>query len=174
MSDADQWITFDDGVQLVRARIDASIGRAEAAMKVASTSGEVRTKYDGVVLTNDDGLLGWGGKPHVITGSGKRLFSRDDLLDWLNRQAPEQKPAASCGAPTRRGGRPPAYDWQAIQKVTFELMDENGDFSVDDPDWNVQARLEETLTDRFGVGTSQLRAHLPKFLEVWRKAKAGN
>jgi hypothetical protein len=105
----EQWITFDDGVQLVRARMDASIGRAEAVMRAAKASGEVRTKYDGVVLLNDDGAMGWnlkpgstasGGKPHVITGSGKRLFSRDDLLDWLSRHhteaaaSPEPKPRA--------------------------------------------------------------------------------
>lgn len=131
-----------------------------------------------MLLTNDDGLMTWnqpgGAAPSIVTSDRKLLFSKDDLLDWLNRQAPEQKPSAVPSPTARRSGRPPAYDWQAIQKAVVELMDENGDFSVDDPDWNVQARLEEALNDRFGVGTSALRERLPKFLIDWRKLKAGN
>ena len=185
-SSQDQWITFDNVVELVRARLDASIGRAEAATKAARASGEVRTRNrpiddnDPVLLTNDDGLMTWNQKPgvavsNIATSDRKLLFSKDDLMDWLGRQPPPQKvPSSSPDPAARRIGRPPAYDWQAIQKAVVDLMDENGDFSVDDPDWNAQARLEEALNDRFGVGTSALRERLPKFLIDWRKSKAGN
>jgi hypothetical protein len=76
--------------------------------------------------------------------------------------------------PTKPGGnrgRRPIYNWDAIGKRAGDLMDENGDFSGDDPAWNAQARLEERLTDQFGVEKSALRAWMPDFLEKWRSRK---
>jgi hypothetical protein len=100
----EQWITFDDGVQLVRARMDASIGRAEAVMKAARTSGEVRTRSRPIedmdirwVLKNDDGILSAPIAP-IVTSNKNLLFSKDDLLDWLGRHhtevaaSPEPRP----------------------------------------------------------------------------------
>jgi hypothetical protein len=71
-------------------------------------------------------------------------------------------------------GAAPAYDWTAIKNAVIELMDENGDFSIDDPTWNAQARLEAVLNDKFGVEKSALRVRLPNVLKDWRKLKAGN
>jgi hypothetical protein len=182
-----QWLTFNEAVEIVKARLGSSVGRAESVTNAARASGEVRF-YDPafpVLLIADDGLVGMDLRPGAqrkagISADGKQIvhetlasqsacqISSDDLLDWLNRQFPVAEPKA------RRGGRPPAYDWEAIRKATLELMDENGDFSTDDPAWNAQARLEEALNDRFGVEKSALRVRLPSFLNDWRKLKAGN
>jgi hypothetical protein len=55
----------------------------------------------------------------------------------------------------KKGGRPP-HDWNTIEKKVVELMDYHGDFSLTDPDWNAQARLEDRITDEFGIGRTQL------------------
>lgn len=102
----------------------------------------------------------------------REIFVRRDSLERfmspltaaaINRD----KPSSSA-----RRGRPP-HDWETIRKAAFELMDHHGEFSPDDPKWNVQARLEEVLHDRFSVGISTLREHLPGILTAWREAKAG-
>jgi hypothetical protein len=72
----------------------------------------------------------------------------------------------------KKGGRTP-HDWETIEKKVFELMDYHGDFSLTDRDWNAQARLEDKITDEFGIGHTQLRAKLPKMLERWRAGKIG-
>lgn len=102
MSD-DQWITFDDVVELVSTRLDVSIGRAEFVTKTARASGEVRTRSrpiddnDLVLLTNDDGLMSWnqkpGAAPNTVTRDRRLLFSKDDLLDWLGRHERMAEPA---------------------------------------------------------------------------------
>jgi hypothetical protein len=79
-----------------------------------------------------------------------------------------------CGA---RRGRPQEYDWEAIKAKAFALMDYHGDFSPDDPEWNVQARLEERLADfcqeQYGrVPDSSLREKSPSWLDEWRKQKS--
>jgi hypothetical protein len=181
---SEEWITFSEAVEIVMARLGASIGRSEAVTYAARASGEVRfdNPADPVLLMADDGLVGMDMRPGAqdkagVTADGKpiihrnistRMFqiSKDDLLDWLGRHHPEQR------AP-RRGGRPP-HDWSKISAAAFKLMDHHGEFSNDDPKWNAQARLEEALSDQFTVGISTLRERLPKFLEDWRKAKAGN
>jgi hypothetical protein len=91
----------------------------------------------------------------VITG---------ELKSWLHKIP---------GAPKKRVGRRP-HDWDTIEKRIFKLMDENGDFSLDDPDWNAQARLEDKITDEFGIGVTQLRVRLPDILNRWKSTKAGN
>jgi hypothetical protein len=182
-----QWLTQSEAIEKIRALLGANIGRSEAVLRAARASGEVRFQNpaDPVLLMADDGLVGMDMRPGAqsksgISGDGKAIvhkisrsqnsfqISEDDLLDWLNRSYPESKPKA------QRGGRPPAYDWDAIRKAAFELMDHHDEFSVDDPEWNAQARLEEKLCDRFGVGTSALRARLPNILKDWRKLKAAN
>jgi hypothetical protein len=185
MSDA-EWITFEEAVEIVRVCLGASIGRSGAVMKTARASGEVRFQNpaDPVLLLADDGLVGMNLRQDKagVTADGRSIIhrtssanmsriSKDDLLDWLGRQPFEKKQAVP---PARRGGRPPAHNWPAIDKAAIELMDENGDFSVDDPDWNAQARLEEALNDRFSVGISTLRGRLPNLLSDWRKTKVGN
>ncbi|MGB8900749.1 MAG: hypothetical protein WCC90_16590 [Methylocella sp.] len=100
---------------------------------------------------------------------------------WLRENAMPrgwQGAAAEEGTPTRRGP-PPKYDWSAIRKEAFRLMDLHGDFSDDNPEWDRQARLEEELllfcANKFGEdkepSPSRLRDRdrIPSWLAEWRK-----
>ncbi|MFL5120000.1 MAG: hypothetical protein ACJ8C8_05995 [Microvirga sp.] len=88
-------------------------------------------------------------------------------------------PGTAPGAKKRKTGRPHLLNWDMVREETFRLMDENGTFSADDPDWNAQARLENALFDfchsKFGVrpGFTTLRDRLPAMLLAWEKSKAG-
>jgi hypothetical protein len=181
----EQWLTFKEAIEIVRKHLGTSIGRSQAVTNAARASGEVRFHNPAmpVLLLTDDGIVGMDMRPgaqekagiatdgtptlHRLTTTNRDCINKDDLLDWLNRSYPESKPKA------RRSGRPPAYDWDAIRQAAIDLMEHNGEFSVDDPEWNAQARLEDALVDQFGASTSALRERLPKFLNDWRKTKAG-
>jgi len=72
-------------------------------IRAAKASGEVRTECtrDPVLLTADDGIVGMDLRPGAMNkgaliADGKPLvgtlhFSKDDLLDWLDRNGPRQK-----------------------------------------------------------------------------------
>jgi hypothetical protein len=170
---SDRWLTFVEAREIIKICLTASLGRSEAVLKAARTSGEVRNRGK-AMLANDDGLMNWHSR--VEPSDKELLFSHDDLLDWLTRQPEESKPSAPPPEhpSERRAGRPAAYDWQAIGAETFKLMSYHGEFSTDDPAWNAQARLEEALNDKFGVSISTLRERLPKLLQEWRKSMVGN
>jgi hypothetical protein len=95
-------------------------------------------------------------------------------------QAPpraEQAPVIKSRKRPKRGGRPPAVNWEMVEQEVFRLMEENGEFSVDDPDWNAQARLEEGIGDfcqnKFCKRPSEatIRGRIRKPLERWRKQR---
>jgi hypothetical protein len=189
---SEEWLTFGEAVEIARMHLGASIGRSQAVINAARASGEVRVHNPAnpTLLMADDGVVGMGMRPGAqhkagVTADGKMIvrstvststchINSDDLLDWLSRQHPEKKPASTSPPSAHRTGRPPAYDWAAVRKTTFELMDHHDEFSVDDPEWNAQARLEEILSEKFGMAISTLREQLPKFLTDWRKLKVGN
>jgi hypothetical protein len=179
-----EWLTFGEAAEIVRARIGGSVGRSAAGLQAARSSGEVRFSNPAapILLLADDGLIGLDMRQDAqrklgITADGKPVthdvfpnesaaqINTDDLLDWLDRHHPAAKP------PGRRGR--PSHNWSEIEAATKKLMDHHGDFSPDDQKWNAQARLETVLCDQFAVGISTLRERLPKFLDDWRKAKAG-
>jgi hypothetical protein len=70
-------------------------------------------------------------------------------------------------------------EWGEIETKCYDLMDDNGDFTPDDPDWDCQARLETALMkfcqETWGrePGASTLRDKLPEWLSAWRKRKTG-
>jgi hypothetical protein len=76
-------------------------------------------------------------------------------------------------------GPKPDFKWEAIETKCYELMDDNGDFMPDDPDWDCQARLETALrkfcedTWQRQPAPSTLRDRLPGWLSAWRKRKTG-
>ena len=50
----DEWITFSEATEIIRARLDYSIGRAEAVVQQTKTSGEIRSlrslmAFDGII-----------------------------------------------------------------------------------------------------------------------------
>ena len=89
---------------------------------------------------------------------------------------PDIEPAP---APTPRpGGRPPALHWETVDSKVFRLMDHNGEFCADDPDWNAQARLENAIADfcetKFGIrpGETTIRDHIREPLRRWRQSRS--
>jgi hypothetical protein len=189
----EEWLTFEDTTELVRAHLGASIGRAQAVTNEARASGEVRFQnldYP-VLLMADDGLVGMDMRPGAqeksgVTVDGKAIIhkiqtgtfqiSKNDLLDWLERNHPRATSAPPKQA--GRGGRPPLVDWTVAKAQIFHLMDHHGEFSADDPEWNAQVRLEEAIqkfcVSKFGIepATSTLRGHLGEALRDWRARRS--
>ena len=70
-------------------------------------------------------------------------------------------------------------EWGEIETKCYDLMDDNGDFTPDDPDWDCQARLEAALMsfcqETWGREPSEstLRGRLRGWLSAWRKKKTG-
>jgi hypothetical protein len=191
----EEWLTFEDATELVRAHLGTSIGRSEAVISAARASGEVRFQNPAgpVLLMADDGLVGMGIRPGAqdkagVTADGKlvthrlphrhsaSLYSKNDLLDWLERNHPRATSAPPKQA--GRGGRPPLVDWTVAKAEIFRLMNYHGEFSADDPEWNAQVRLEEAIqkfcVSKFGVepATSTLRGHLGEALRDWRARRS--
>jgi hypothetical protein len=100
----EQWISFSEAAQLVRVHIRSSIGRAEAIVRTALSSGEVRSGYDGALLLADDGLMDM--RPD--------RFSKDDLLDWLDRHL--------SATPSQPTGRNRAQDIRDRAKEAIDAL----------------------------------------------------
>src|SRR5262249_54234414 len=62
--------------------------------------------------------------------------------DYPTIAAPPAVPNEEKGKP---GPKPDFKFWEAIEAKCYDLMDDNGDFMPDDPDWDCQARLETAL-----------------------------
>ena len=85
----------------------------------------------------------------------------------------------ASGAPAKKGkgGAPAAVDWTVVESETLRLMDDNGDFGADAPEWNAQARLEEKLEafcdSKFKKrpAKSTLQTHFKPWLDKWRATK---
>jgi hypothetical protein len=110
---SEQWLTFREAVEIVRAHLGASIGRSEAVTNAARASGEVRFQNpaDPVLLLADDGLVGMSLRPggqdkagiaangrptmHRAASTDMSQISKDDLLDWLRRQQASSEPDLS-------------------------------------------------------------------------------
>jgi hypothetical protein len=81
----------------------------------------------------------------------------------------------------KRVGRPGAVNWQLVEEEVFRLMDDHGEFVPEDPKWNAQARLEETIDnfirskfDKELNVPSTIRPRVAKALKGWRTRMAGN
>jgi hypothetical protein len=86
----DEWITFSEATEIIRARLDYSIGRAEAVVQQTKTSGEIRSLRS---LMAFDGII----DPHNPPEAGAVRYSRDDLVDWIGRQVPTAPPSRYPG-----------------------------------------------------------------------------
>ena len=94
--------------------------------------------------------------------------------------APPPAPSKELASPYQKPGPKPDFEkWAKTEAKCYELMDEHGDFTPDDPDWDCQARLEEALmnfwqeTWKHEPGASTLREKLPEWLLTWRRRKTG-
>jgi hypothetical protein len=79
------------------------------------------------------------------------------------------------------GGRPPFPRWQILKTEALRLLEKHGNFTLNKPKWNAQARLEEALLDHCQnklklkdddmPGTTQLREHVHDWYEGWRTTR---
>jgi hypothetical protein len=99
---SEQWFRFHEAVAFVRQHRPGSIGRAEALVRAAESSGDVRSIERGV----EDYTLG---RRRVVKIS---VLSKDDLLYWLDRHEPRSTPASPTQAatPERRKAASPMRD----------------------------------------------------------------
>ena len=88
--------------------------------------------------------------------------------------ADSAKPAAA----PHPGGRPPVVNWSMVGEEVFRLMDDNSEFTVDDPEWNAQARLEEAIADfcqnkfKKHPGETTIKDNIREPLERWRQSRS--
>jgi hypothetical protein len=114
---SERWLQVSEAIDVIRLRVEGSIGRAQGILKAARTSNEVRVIAGPVLLLADDGLVGMNLRPGAqhkvgIGPDGKPVthtvpaivpdtstISEDDLLDWLDRQHPTAPAVASARYP---------------------------------------------------------------------------
>jgi hypothetical protein len=114
-------------------------------------------------------------------GHWEFFVRRTDVERWERLYFPTTATPAPSKVPGRwrKPGPKPDFDWEAIEAKCHELMDDNGDFTPDDPDWDCQARLETALmkfcqdTWAREPGPSTLRERLPDWLSTWHERKTG-
>jgi hypothetical protein len=92
----EMWLRFHEAVAVVRQHRPGSIGRTEALVLQAGASGEVRSLERGV----EDFSQRYGSKAKTIS-----VLSKDDLIDWLNRNVPPTVPAKPAAPSARAATR---------------------------------------------------------------------
>ena len=96
----DQWLSAQKAIEIIRRRIDTSIGRAEAILQRARASGEVRAEPS--LLMADDGVVGMYMRPGNPNAERYQpRISEADFLDWLTRREEPQE----TKAPKRSQGK---------------------------------------------------------------------
>jgi hypothetical protein len=86
--------------------------------------------------------------------------------------------SANPAATPHPGGRPPVANWSMVGEEVFRLMNDNGEFTVDDPEWNAQARLEEAIADfcesKFKTRPSEttIKDNIHEPLKQWRQSRS--
>jgi hypothetical protein len=133
-TDHKRWLSFREATEIVRGHLGgASIGKSQAMVRAALASGEVRhDRAHGCVTIDGHVLLSaWDG---IIGGRGQGFpsrISRDDLIDWLERQnllTPAQARARDVSAcrkwlveERRRPPRQRKAEYQAEAKGRFGI-----------------------------------------------------
>jgi hypothetical protein len=124
--------------------------RSEAGdivLKIRSTNG----------LWRDFGTNWWNierWRTHFVRGRIDPEYPNGDRPSW-NREdnhhlifaTSESIERTLKSLPASRGGRKPFPHWQVLETEALNLMKTRGDFTLGNPKWNAQARLEEALLD---------------------------
>jgi hypothetical protein len=178
---------------------DAARGAAEMKFRKALAAGELRAQIrdpdNGALLelsrggwerSSDDGGFAAGfdedfvepgdffqpGPPAVTNGYLRPvLFKEEEFNSWIARSVP--------GRDVHVRGRKPSYDRASIRKWVFDLMDNHGELSLDDPQWKSQADLERAILEKFSGRNqypveSTVRDLIHEPLAQWRASKARN
>lgn len=105
---SERWLNTAEAEAAVLKHISGSVGRAQAVLRAATKSGEVRMQRP--LVLNDDGVVG--ARAIVI---GEKLVNEDDLLDWLQRN---QGPVAINAVPVRSAST------QEIRSAMFSIAND--------------------------------------------------
>lgn len=89
----EQWFRFHEATALIKQHRACSEGRAEALVRAAAASGEVRSVERGV----QDFTQRYGSRVKKIS-----VWNKADLLDWLDRQVPRPAPKPTPKVKGRR------------------------------------------------------------------------
>ena len=63
------WLSFQEAVAAIRRRLKTSIGRSEALLRAACSSGDIRSRDERVILS-DDGIVSMDQRPGAINKGG--------------------------------------------------------------------------------------------------------
>jgi hypothetical protein len=105
---SEQWLTLSEATNIVRVHLGSSVGRAEAVTRAALASSEVRFDPPVLLFTEVNGIVDFSLRPGPMLERDRASpieeyqISKDDLLDWLDRQHPleaEQITIASARFP---------------------------------------------------------------------------
>src|SRR5262249_34279697 len=91
-------------------------------------------------------------------GNGIIEVAQDELREHLRKPAP------------RKVGRKTKVTPKVEQEV-FAMLEYHGLPNPDDPEWNAQARVEEVIEDRTGLGRTQARIHARCLIDKWNAGK---
>ena len=108
------WPFFYEAVELVRARLNTTVGRSENIVRQALASGDVR--HD--VLFNpmaDDGVVG-------MDLDRKVYLNKEDLIDWLDRRFPQTPLQAPPAKPQGKKGQ----RQRAVQEIALTKWGSSG------------------------------------------------
>jgi hypothetical protein len=156
--------------QLKRGRLTATGVRVEEATwsRIApEVWSELDYSYCGRGKSNAVGVLG------IVKYFDVTLPRAEVLTLWPMVQ-PENNQS--------RRGRKPKIDVDHIRSTIWELLNDNGDISLLDPDWRTQtdirAALREKLIKQFGgdniPGTSSLKGYVSRIYPEWKSWKVKN
>jgi hypothetical protein len=123
----------------------------------------------------------WRELDHYYCGSGQSdAIGSLGLIKYFNVTVPRSAvltlwPLTQNANTQSKRGRKPKIPQNAIDLIVFGLLDYNGDFSDDDPDWQTKSRLEvaarKELEQKFGEsnvpGESTLRTYVGKSYKKW-------
>ena len=146
----DLWLSDAEAIHLIRLRLGGSVGYSKEMLRKARASGEVQSILDRPVylLAADDGVVGLSQIPGAHSAPAQpRCYNKDDLLDWLDRQVPPDKPV---GAPKQRRRLKSA----SVERAIREIWGERGP-TEETPDeirtriaaWHKENHLEPAVTD---------------------------
>ena len=113
------------------------------------------------------------------------LLHEDHVRQLFEKVLPQQQQPSTQNAsadppspPVKRAakrGRPRVIDPVILRETVFKLMDQHGDFTPEDPEWNARARLEEAIRIELGIepAPSTLAVAVPPYIEEWRSENSG-
>lgn len=108
------------------------------------------------------------------------ILRRDGANTWAAIRLNADDLAAACAPkPAEPRGRKDSYNWRPVEREAFRLLDDNGDFMLNDTAWTkaeLDRRLSDFMLQQFSVSPSAslMKKRRKQFHEEWLRAKATN